>query len=87
MATTETSILQQGARVRVVRGSMPLEAAVVGREGTVVDSSPYAAHRYGVVLDGEARIRYFAAEELVPAEGARLDSGDRQAARKRLVRP
>lgn len=87
MATTEFSILQTGTRVKVVRGSMPLEEAVLGREGLVVDASQYRAHRYGVILDGEARVRYFAAAELEAGDTPRLEGEDRQAAKRRLARP
>lgn len=87
MATTEFSILQTGTRVKVVRGSMPLEEAILGREGLVVDASQYRPHRYGVILDGETRVRYFVAEELEPGDNPRLGGEDREAAKKRLARP
>ncbi len=88
MSTTELSILEQGTRVKVKQGSMPLETSVIGCVGMVVDSSPYHPHRYGVILDGESRVRYFAAEELEETgEPARLASEDRKAAKKRLPRP
>ena len=57
-------LLPLGARVRVQRGSWPLEPGVEGRSGHVTEASEYRAHRYGVVLDGEQVTRFFRPEEL-----------------------
>jgi hypothetical protein len=86
MSITERSLLQQGTRVQVRRGDMPLESGVVGRTGMVVDSDPYRPSRYGVILDGEVQVRYFARNELAHAEQPLVEA-DEAAARKRLARP
>ncbi len=86
MSITERSLLQAGTRVKVRRADMPLESAVVGRAGMVVDSDPYRPNRYGVILDGETEVRYFAPKELEHA-GQDLLEPDEAAARKRLARP
>lgn len=86
MSITERSLLQQGTRVKVRRAEMPLESGLVGRTGMVVDSDPYRPNRYGVVLDGEDKVRYFAPGELAHAEQPLVES-DQEAAKKRLARP
>lgn len=53
-----------GTRVTVRRGRFPLDAGLVGRTGTVVELSDYRPGRYGVVLDGEERVRDFHESEL-----------------------
>ena len=55
------ALLPEGTRVRIRRGPLPLEPGVVGRTGSIVEANEY---RYGVVLDGEAEVRYFAPAEL-----------------------
>lgn len=55
-----------GTRVRVRRGSHPIEAAVLGRTGLVVHVDDYRPGYYGVTLDGESDIRVFAEDELDP---------------------
>src|SRR5690606_28155905 len=64
MAITAGALIPQGARVRVRRANLPLDPSAIGRIGTVVDSSEYHAHCYGVILDGEEHARVFAAAEL-----------------------
>lgn len=86
MSITERSLLEQGTRVKIRRAEMPLESDMVGRTGMVVDSDPYRPNRYGVILDGEVQVRYFAPNELAHAEQALVES-DEAAARKRLARP
>ncbi len=58
------ALLPEGTRVRIRRGPLPLEPGVVGRTGSIVEANEYRAHRDGVVLDGEAEVRYFAPAEL-----------------------
>lgn len=57
-------VYEQGQRVRVRRGSFPMDASVIGRDGLVVDVDPYRPGRYGVVLTGEDAVREFAEDEL-----------------------
>ncbi len=78
------ALLPEGTRVRIRRGPLPLDPAAIGREGTVVESSEYRAHRYGVLLDGDRETRFFAPEELevidTPAPSpARLEAKQRRA--------
>lgn len=86
MSITELSLLQEGTRVKIRRADMPLESGIIGRTGMVVDSDPYRPHRYGVILDGEAQVRYFAPRELEHAEQP-LVTSDQAPAKKRLARP
>jgi len=86
MAITEFSLLQEGTRVKVRRADMPLESGVVGRTGMVVDSDRYRPQRYGVILDGETQVRYFAPNELEHSEQPLVEP-DAAAAKKRLARP
>ncbi len=53
-----------GARVRVRRGTAPIEADLLGRSGSVIEASEYQVEKLGVVLDGEDEVRMFAPEEL-----------------------
>jgi hypothetical protein len=78
-------LLPQGARVRVQRGTWPLESGTEGRTGTVVDASEYRAHRYGVVLDGETGARFFRPEELVVQETPQLPPDTVDAKRRRAL--
>ena len=78
-------LLPLGARVRVQRGSWPLESGVEGRTGNVTDASEYRAHRYGVVLDGEPSARYFRPEELVAIETPALPPDSIAAKRRRAL--
>ena len=87
MAITEFSLIPVGARVTVKRGRFPVDPALLGRTGTVVESSQYSAHQVSVTLDGETEIRVFEPGELeVPGAPAALPP-DHQEARKRLARP
>ena len=79
-------ILPQGMRVQVRRGPFPLEAGLEGRTGSVTDASEYRPHRYGVVLDGDANVRYFRPEELVALETPAL-TPDREDAKRRRALP
>lgn len=79
------ALIPEGSRVRVRRGRFPLDPAVVGRAGTVVSASEYRAYAYGVTLDGEQAVRYFAPEEL-EVTSERLPP-DREAAKRRRALP
>lgn len=87
MSVTELSILQQGTRVRVVRGRYPLPPGLEGRGGAVVHASPYRPHRYGIQLDGEPDIRYVAREELREEPAPMALPEDRQTAKRRRALP
>lgn len=75
-----------GARVRVQRGTAPLDAALVGRSGTVLEASEYHVEKLAVVLDGEEDARTFAPEELEVLEEDLLPP-ERQEARLRRALP
>lgn len=86
MAITEGALISSGTRVRVRRAGAPLDPAVVGRTGTLVDSTPYRAKSYGVVLDGEREMRMFAPAELEAVEPLTLPP-DRERAKSRSALP
>ncbi len=87
MSVTELSVLPHGARVKVRRGPYPSDPALLGQVGTVVEHSTYFPTKVQVVLDGDPRILTFATAELEVVEGPEAIPPDREAARKRLVRP
>jgi hypothetical protein len=87
MAITESSIIQRGTRVRIRRGALPTDPALVGREGLVVMNSQYDPRKVDVVLDGDPQIRSFTPAELELLTGAEALPPDVEAARKRLSRP
>ena len=58
------AVLPEGTRVKVRRGTLPQDSAVVGRPGVVVAASEYRNQALGVVLDGESVTRYFTPGEL-----------------------
>jgi hypothetical protein len=60
----KTFIHTQGTRVRIRRGSFPIDASLIGRNGLVVALSDYKPKRYGVILDGEEAVREFTEDEL-----------------------
>ena len=80
------ALLQEGARVRIRRGEFPLDSAVIGRTGTVVEANEYQAHRYGVLLDGDNETRFFTRGELEVVEEPGL-APERVAARERRALP
>ncbi len=80
------TIIPLGARVRVRRGIVPADPALLGRTGTVVEASEYTQARYGVALDGEAQIRVFGLGELEIVEYEPLPP-ERQQARQRRALP
>ncbi|MGH7482820.1 MAG: hypothetical protein ACRELV_11745 [Longimicrobiales bacterium] len=74
-----------GARVRVRRGTLPIDAALVGRTGTVVGSSPYHPLHVDVSLDGSGEVRQFSAAELEVQETFALPEDRRSASRRRAL--
>ena len=56
----------QGTRVRVRRGSFPMDPELIGRTGLIVATDDYRPQRYGVVLDEEDEARAFNEDELEP---------------------
>jgi len=81
-----SALIPEGTRVRVRRGALPLDPSVIGRTGTVADTSEYRAQSYGVILDDEVEIRYFAPDELEVIEERALPP-DRLAAKQRRALP
>lgn len=67
--TLRTFRFPPGTRVRVVRGSFPMDPLLISRTGLIVETDEYRRGRYGVQLDGETAIRDLLEEELVPVEG------------------
>jgi hypothetical protein len=61
-----THLHPQGTRVRIRRGRYPLDAALIGRTGLVVQTDDYRPQRYGVVLDEETEQREFHEDEFEP---------------------
>ena len=57
--------LPEGARVQVVRGDLPQDPVVTGRDGTVVLTSEYRHNQVGVLIDGENTVRWFMPAELL----------------------
>jgi hypothetical protein len=87
MAITESSIIQPGTRVRIRRGSLPTDPALIGQEGMVVMNSQYDPRKVEVVLDGDPQVRSFPPAELELLTGPDALPPDIEAARKRLSRP
>ncbi len=67
--TIHAPLHPEGSRVRVRRGRFPMDAALLGRIGTVVELDAYQPGKYGVVLDGETDVRELAEDELEPLDG------------------
>jgi hypothetical protein len=61
-----TSVYAQGTRVRVRRGSYPIDPRLVGKTGLIVQTDDYRPGRYGVVLDEETEQREFNEDEIAP---------------------
>ena len=61
-----TDRFAQGTRVRVKRGLLPIDPALLGRTGLVVETDDYRPQRYGIVLDDETELRELAEDELEP---------------------
>lgn len=87
MSITESSIVQPGTRVKVIRGPYPSDPGLVGKLGTVVESSQYYPNKLDVSLDGDPEIRTFAPAELEIVNGPDALPPDVEAARNRLARP
>ncbi|MFS8636464.1 MAG: hypothetical protein FWJ74_00170 [Gemmatimonadota bacterium] len=79
------ALLPEGTRVRIRRGPLPLDPAAIGREGTIVESSEYHAHRYGVLLDGDAEARFFTPEELEVIDAPALSPAREEAKQRRAL--
>jgi hypothetical protein len=54
----------QGTRVRIRKGSFPLDPALVGRTGMVLDHDRANPHKVNVQLDHEEPVRTFMDFEL-----------------------
>lgn len=54
----------EGTRVRIQKGSFPLEPAVIGRTGMVMNHDRANPHKVNVQLDGEEQLRTFMDFEL-----------------------
>ena len=78
--------LPEGTRVKVKRGTVPQDPALIGRSGTVIAVSEYSPQSIGVVLDGESAARYFLRAELEVGAPESLPP-ERQAAKKRPALP
>ncbi len=83
--TVPITVIPFGARVRVKRGQMPVDPALLGRAGTVVEASEYTPARFGVTLDGEAQVRVFALGELELLASDPLPPERREARGKRAL--
>ncbi|HEX7051514.1 MAG TPA: hypothetical protein VF188_15010 [Longimicrobiales bacterium] len=79
------ALVPEGTRVRVRRGTLPLDPAAIGRTGTVVETSEYRAHCYGVILDGDQETRFFAPAELEVVEAPALPPEREEAKRRRAL--
>lgn len=79
-------LFQEGTRVKVKRGTNPIDSAFVGRTGTVLRASEYSIHLYDVLLDGEQRVHTFGPSELEVVERPALPP-EREKAKGRLSRP
>jgi hypothetical protein len=80
------ALIPLGSRVRVKRGVLPTDPALVGRTGTVVEATEYQPNMYGVVLDGEKETRMFSPTELEVVEAEALPP-ERQEAKQRRALP
>ena len=87
MAITELSTLPHGTRVRVKRGPYPTDPLLFDRLATVVEHSQYTPHQVSVSIDGDPQIHVFAPAELDVVTGPEAIPPEREAAKKRLVRP
>ena len=78
--------LPEGTRVKVRRGPLPQDPAVVGSTGTVVIATEYRDQALGVVLDGEQTTRWFMPGELEVVTEVALPP-EREAAKRRPALP
>ena len=80
------AILPEGTRIRIRRGALPQDPAVLGRTGVVVAASEYRDQALGVVLDGESMTRYFTPGELEVVMQPAL-APERETAKRRSALP
>ncbi|TVP58398.1 MAG: hypothetical protein EA351_03705 [Gemmatimonadales bacterium] len=71
----QISLFPQGTRVRVRRGSLPIDSQMLGREGLVLRHDHIVPRQVVVQLDGEERLRTFTDEELEAVRTVQ-DAGD-----------
>ena len=84
--TIRIAPLPEGSRVQVMRSDWPQDPVVTGKAGTVVSASEYRHNQVGVLINGEAAVRYFMPTELkVTAEP--LAVGERELAKERKPLP
>jgi hypothetical protein len=62
----QTFIYPLGTRVRIRRGTFPMDASQIGKTGLIVDLNDYRPKHYGVTLDGESERRDFLEDEIEP---------------------
>lgn len=79
-------LVPPGARVKVKRGTLPIEASLIGRTGTVVGTTEYDPTHVDVAMDVTGEIRDFSPRELETLEPFEL-TADQQRASHRLARP
>jgi len=79
-------LLPPGARVRVKRGNLPADNALINKTGTVVQATEYQTNMYGIVLDGEKETRMFSPTELEVVDVEALPP-ERQDAKQRRALP
>ncbi len=60
----------QGSRVCIQRGARPMDPNLPGRVGMVIHTDLQRPGRYGVILDGEDRVRTFHEDEVQGEEAA-----------------
>jgi hypothetical protein len=80
------AVLPEGTRVKVIRGALPQDPAVIGRTGVVVVATEYRDQALGVVLDGESATRYFTPGELEVTAQASFPA-ERETAKQRRALP
>lgn len=80
------AVLPEGTRVKVRRGALPQDSALLGRTGVVVIASEYRDQALGVVLDGESATRYFTPGELAVISQPALPP-ERETAKQRRALP
>jgi hypothetical protein len=80
------AMLPEGTRVRVRRGALPQDPALLGRTGTVIAATEYRDNAVGVVLDGEQTPRWFTRAELEVVTEVALPP-ERESAKRRPALP
>ena len=78
--------LPDGTRVKVRRGALPQDPALIGRTGTLVVATEYRDNALGVVLDGEQSPRWFTPGELEVVTELALPP-ERESAKRRPALP